>query len=287
MRTLIGLLLAAPILLPSGIRADDVWIGHGVIVPKQSVSLRSRAQETIVEINVDVGDRVKKGQPLIRLDDRQAKLALDVTRLTLKQKENELKLAEARMAVAKAHVDRARVDLDRLRKLRDSAVIPASELDKAEADYKQSSAEVEAAEVVVAGSRLDIDLAKLAVVEKEMRLDDLTIRALFDGVIATRRAVIGEFVGKPEQALIDMIAGPYLVEAGIPDRLAPMLKAGLRVEVAFDKEFADNPMKGRIVLVSPLIDPRTREISVQVELMGELPAAARPGLIVKVTVPAP
>lgn len=287
MKALLGLLLATSVLLPSGLRADDTWIGHGVIVPRHSVSLRGRAHETIVEISVDVGDRVKKGDLLIRFDDRQARLALEVARLTMKQKENEAKLAEAKMTLAKAHVDRARLDLERMRKLRDTAAISVSEIDKAEADYKHSLAEVDATQVVAAGSRLDIELAKLTMAEREMALDALAIRAPFDGVIANRRAAIGEIITRPEQTLIEMIAGPYLVEAGIPDRLAPMLKPGLPVEVTFDKEFTEKPMKGRVSRVSPLVDPRSREISVQIELAGDFPAAARPGLIIKVAVPAP
>src|SRR5271166_2320608 len=92
-------LLTAVILgaLASAARADDPWLFQGVIVPKTNLTLRIHSPQTVSEVVADVGDNVKKGDALIRCDDRQAKIDVQIAEIALKKAEVELKRQTARM----------------------------------------------------------------------------------------------------------------------------------------------------------------------------------------------
>ncbi len=282
-------LLTAVILgaLGSAARAEDPWLFQGVIVPKINLTLRIHSPQTVSEVVADVGDNVKKGDALIRFDDRHARIEVQIAEVAMQKATVELKRQGARMDAAKAMVEKSGFERDRIRKLVPKQAASPDDLRVVEADLKRLAAEVAAVEAETQLGRLEVESAKAVLAAKQLKLDALTVRAPFDGLVVSRSVTPGELVARPDQPLLEIMAGPYLVETSLPDQLVPTLKPGSAVYIETDKEFGDKTYKGTINLISPVLDPRTRSVKVRIALPPEATTALHVGLMVKVHNQAP
>jgi multidrug resistance efflux pump len=260
-RTALGTLLLIVAVAPA--RAEDVWIAEGVVLPRHTASLHVRVPETVLEVTHDIGDAVKKGEVLIRLDDRQAKAELKLAVLSVKKKELERKLAQAKIESAKASLDGAKAAADRVQRIKGPA--SQEELARTAADVARLSAEVQAAEVQAELAALDVEIAKLYVAAEEAKLDLLTVRAPFDGLVAARNVQPGDYA-RGDQALMDVLAGPFIVEAVVPEKFVPYAKVGRPVEVRVTKDRMIQLVPGKIRRVAVVLDTRNRTLRMEIEL---------------------
>lgn len=204
----------------------------GSVEPTETVNLSPRTSDVLVELYVEQGDRVERGQAIARmksadveaevararaqLDQAQARLA----ELRAGNRPEEIAQAEARVAQAEASVAdaRARLDLaqdrlDRNRSLQTEGAISLDELDdyineveRADATLRQQQQAFREAETFLDlqrdGSRAeDIAEAEAQLREAaanlravEVRLEDTYIRAPFSGIITQKFATEGAFV---------------------------------------------------------------------------------------------
>ncbi len=263
---------------PAFSRADETWTGDGVVVSKLSVGLRTRSPQTVVAVLCDIGDRVKQGQVLVRFDDRQARAERALVVLNVKKKEIECKQAEAKASVARASVDRQKADTERVLQLVKSAVVSTGEVDRAQAELKRALAEVALAETQIEMARLEVDVARAQLELEDLKIDHLTMRAPFEGMVVARNCAPGETIASPENPLVQLMGGPYLVELAMPERLLSAIKVKHPVEVIV----GEKTVKAEIALVAAVSDPQNRAFKVQVTLPGDAQSLVRPGMVVRV-----
>ncbi|MCK6371094.1 MAG: efflux RND transporter periplasmic adaptor subunit [Gammaproteobacteria bacterium] len=179
------------------------------------------------EVLVEVGDRVRAGSPLLRLDART---------LTVQARQ-----AEASVAQARANLDLARANVARGEQLVTQGLISSSDID-------QLRAELASAEAQLITAQADRDAARL-------RLEFTTLRAPDDGVISARSVQPGQVVSAGEELL-------RMIRRGRLEWRAELAEADLsRVPVDALVELADPQGKrilGRVRAVSPAVDPATR-----------------------------
>lgn len=101
----------------------------GTTGPLQEVSLRSQAEGQLLSLNVDLGDAVRRGQVLARLDDEILLTAVNEAQAELAARVSEVASAQAQVSNARAQAERARLELQqaqantaRLQKLLDAEV---------------------------------------------------------------------------------------------------------------------------------------------------------------------
>ena len=167
-----------------------------------TVKARRRAQISpeiggrAVDIPHREGDRVEKGDVLLRLD-----ASVLESRIALSQRE--LQAARAQREQACANAERARRELNRLSKLAREGIISADLLDQAQTSAATSQSACQAAGAVVAQAQAAIDV--------EGRQSALTvIRAPFPGIVADVSIEVGEYTtpsppGMPIPPVIDLI----------------------------------------------------------------------------------
>ena len=149
----------------------------------------------IVEIPVEVGQVVKKGATLARLDSRDYVLAAERAAATLESARSAKKLAEQRLA--------------RARKLVDDGFISPEALDQRESDARTAAAQLRATE------------AELATARRNIR--KCLVRAPFNAIIKERIGQVGEIAtpGAPLVRVLD--AGRIEVSARVqPDYVAAL-----------------------------------------------------------------
>ena len=190
----------------------------GYIVPAHKIELASKVMGKVAWIGVEKGDRVKKDQVLVRLEDDEYKaqvqqargnllnLQAQLAQLLNGSRPEEVSRAQADVVQARADQENARVTLERTRQLVTEGVLAKQALDDAQARYDGAVAKVNSlqrtSDLVKIGPRqvqIDamhgmIEQAKGQLAYAQTQLDNTVIRAPVTGTILDRNVEKGEFV---------------------------------------------------------------------------------------------
>lgn len=190
----------------------------GYIVAAHKIQLASKVVGKVAWIGVDKGDRVRKGQVIVRLEDeeyrsqlqqakgRLASLEARLRELQTGSRPEEIAVTRANLEEARAELENARINLERTKQLVAEKVLSQQALDDAQARYNSQAARVasldQTHELVRIGPRQEqIDQVRGQILEAkgavsffETQLDNTIIRAPVDGTILERVVEIGEFV---------------------------------------------------------------------------------------------
>jgi len=197
----------------------------------------------LLEVKVDVGAVVKRGQLLARGDDAQLLAQLAQQDATIRQ--------------ARAELAQAQANLDRAESVKDAGVYSVEAI-----QTRRTSAEAAAA-------RLDLALSQRQ--ELAVRLAHTRVHAPADGVIARRSATLGA-VMQPGMELFRLIRDDELEwRAELPDHALDSVKPGAAVKLRLDGQ---RVVEGRVRLVAPTVDARTRNGLVHVSLPKGTPLRA-------------
>ena len=229
---------------------DSAYGADGVVEAVRQATIAAQLQGRVVELNVNAGDSVTKGQVLARIDEREAAQALAS--------------GEAQAARAQAELANARVNFERTKKLVAENFVSKAALDKAQADFDAASAAVAAAKAGVGQAATVRGYA--------------VVTAPFSGVIAERQVELGDLAqpGKPMFLIYDPSA--LRVVADVPeDTVADVRK--------FDTASVEIPALGRTfkpkaITVLPAADARTHTKRVRLDL-AEDARAAYPGMFAR------
>lgn len=210
---------------------------------------------------VDVGDRVKAGQPLAELDPQDVRLQLEAAR--------------AQVRAAEANLQLVRTERDRYKKLMERQLISRSQYDNAENLYRSGEARLQQiqAEFNVANNQ-----AGYAV-----------LRATQNGVIAKRMIEAGQVVAAGQPVFTLAAAGEREVLISLPEQGFDRVKVGQPVEVELWSQ-AGERFPGRIRELAPSADPQSRTFAARVaftegKVSAELGQSARVFIRVEGDVP--
>lgn len=202
--------------------------GAGMVEPQtENISVGSAIPGVVTEVLVEVGQKVKAGDPLFRLDDRELKAELEIQRASLEDAKAQLarldamprheELPQAEAAVKEAQADwenweqqwargeelvtQKAISQEEFIERKQSAIQARERYNRAVADLELLKAGAWEFDKQVAQAA--VDRAEAQVKQVETDLDRLTTRALVDGEVLQVNVRPGEFVGAPpDQALI-------------------------------------------------------------------------------------
>lgn len=226
----------SPLVEPPTTPFSHAIAGAGIVEAQtENIAVGAHLPGVVTEVHVKVGQKVKAGTPLFRLDDRQLRAELKVREATLAVAETQLTRLEAmprpeELPSSKARMDEAQenlVDQDdqvrRARTLFKRLAIGEEELVRREQAYrmaKEQHARAQADyELLKAGAwKPDKDItaaqaeqARAQVAQTRTELDRLVVTAQVDGEVLQVNVRPGEYVGTP--------AGQALVVLGDVQRL--------------------------------------------------------------------
>ena len=152
----------------------------GYVTARRRATVSSKVTGKVLEVFVEEGKAVRRGQVLARLDDSQIRAMLHVT-------EAQLAAAERAAAEDQARLREAELTLDRRRQLVKERVISRAELDSADA-------QVESLKARIAMAEQQVQVARTQVSARRTDLADMVVRAPFDGVAISKDAQPGEMI---------------------------------------------------------------------------------------------
>ncbi|KDB53160.1 RND family efflux transporter, MFP subunit [Sphaerotilus natans subsp. natans DSM 6575] len=207
----------------------------------------------LVEVAVQVGDRVRRGQLLARLQSDTLAAERAAT--------------QAALAEAEAVLAQARLEAERDRALQAGGALSAQQLQQTLTAETTARARVQALK-----ARLQAD---------EVRLAQTRLLAPDDGLISARQATLGA-VAQPGQELFRLIRqGRIEWRAELPGADMARLSPGMPVKLT--PAGTDTVLEGRVRQIAPTVDPATRQGLVHVDLTPNAAASpvARPGMLAR------
>ena len=272
----------------------------GYIVAAHKIELASKVSGRVAWIGVDKGDRVKQGQPLVKLEDEEfrarlieAQGQLNSFKAKLAALENgsrpeETARSQADLEQVRADLENARVTLERTRTLVERGILARQSLDDAQARFNSQNARYASFErsyaLVRTGPRVeDIQAMRAQVTQAEgslalaqSELENTVIRSPISGVILERNVERGEFV--TTGFATDRGAKGYVVSLADLDDLQAELdinqndfaKIGANQPATVTTDaYPDRKYKGVIAEVSP--EANRQKATVQVKVKIESP----------------
>jgi len=201
----------------------------GVIEPDTLVEVKSKASGEILDIRVETGQKVDRGDLLIRVDQRTPT--------------NALAQSQANLDVALARLENATSQKTRAEDLFQSRSITETEYEATMLDFANAKAEVVRAEVQVDNDRI--------------RLDDTDVRAPTSGTIIEKQVERGQVISSPTQdvgggTVLLMMADLNLVQVRtlVDETDIGKIKAGLATTVTV-AAYPTQPFQGEVVKIEP------------------------------------
>jgi multidrug efflux pump subunit AcrA (membrane-fusion protein) len=268
----------------------------GTLLPQEEVTLANEVPATVGRILVDMGDRVRKGQVLIKLDEREARLEVERSAASLQAAQDGLARARQMLDWNRANVERAQAvlsdaqtNLRRFQGLFAEGAISASQRDSAQTQHDVALASLRAAEAQYESDRAaakhaeaNVEQAKTALHLARKRLQDTDVVSPFDGFVRKRLVNVGE-THKEKTPLMTLVATQALkLQGEVPERFAPQLAVGrpVRVEV---EAYPGRTFAGEITRVSPAVEVESRTFTVEASIPNP-GGMLKPGFFAKASI---
>ena len=245
-------------LITGGGEADrTVLNASGYVTARRQATVSSKSTGKVLEILFDEGNKVKEGQVLARLDDSNLKSSLDVAQAQLDSTRLQLNETEAQLKQADA-------EFQRQSNLAKEQIASQSDLDLAESDAKTLRARL-------ARQKLDIITAERTVDEWQQQMDDMVIRAPFDGVVTTKDAQPGEMISPVSAGggftrtgigtIVDMKS--LEIEIDVNESYINRVEPGQAVEATLDA-YPDWNIPCKVIAIIPTADRDKSTVKVRV-----------------------
>lgn len=240
----------------------------GSFEPDESSDVAPDSSGRVVATPVDVGQFVKEGAVLVRLQGVDAGLRLDEARAAVSRAEANLKLAESQNALAQTTAQRY------------ASLLGTGDVSSTVADQARTGAETSVQNVNTARATVAQARAQLALAEKAVA--DVAVVAPFSGFISQRRVSLGEYV-QPSTAVVTLLKiDPLRLQLTIPGVQAGLIRIGQTVKATVDA-LPEQSFSGRITAINPEISAEARSFRVEARVPNP-DALLKPGMFAVATI---
>lgn len=166
----------------------------GQVQPVVEVSLSPEVSGEIIELEVEEGDSVSKGDFLLRIRPDNFQSALDRAEANLNQQRANLAQAKSSEARSLANFERAKQDFNRQQKLYEEKVISQADYQLAEANFKIAEQDLESAKQSVIAAQYILKSSNATVADAKENLRLTSLRAPMSGIVSKLPVELGETV---------------------------------------------------------------------------------------------
>lgn len=248
-----------------GVAAHLTVVGN--LIGLQTVDVAPRTNGRLVSVNIQLGDPVRRGQVLAKVEDReiveqvsQAEASQQVSKATIRQREADLKVAE--------------VNFERSKNLFQRQLLAKQALDDAESKFLAAEAQ--------------IDLSKAQLMQADARLQELRINlqntnvtSPVDGFVGKRNVDPGAMVSQntPIASVVEISRLKMVVN--VVEKDIRLVTVGDSGDVDVDA-YPGEKFRGRIARVAPVLDPATRTATMEIEIANS-DNRLKPGMYARVS----
>jgi membrane fusion protein (multidrug efflux system) len=255
-------------LLVAGVLGGRAWVARGDVgtddafVEADVVAVAPRVGGTVAEVLVAENAPVRRGQPILRIDDadyllraRQAAAEVETARAQASVADAQVRAARAGVSKADAEAEKAQLDLRRADELKAGEAIAADRYDATRiagetaragastnrAQYAAALASAQLAHARVRSAEAALDLAKL-------QLSYTVVAAASDGAVSRLAARVGQIV-QPGQVLGQLVPSQSYLVANFKETQTGGIRPGQKVDVDVDA-YGGRHLEGRVESIS-------------------------------------
>lgn len=237
--------------------SSAVLNASGYVVARRQATVSSKVTGKVAEVFIEEGMAVKAGQMLARLDDTTAKPVLALA-------QRQLEAARKNMEEVQVRLREAQRTLARTEKLRADKLVSESQLDTAASEVAAIAARLEAlkSEVAVAESTVSV---------RNQDIEDLLVRAPFDGVVVSKDAQPGEMISPISAGggftrtgiatVVDMDSRE--IEVDVNEAFINRVKSEQKTEAVLDA-YPDWTIPSHVINIVPTADRQKATVRVRI-----------------------
>jgi RND family efflux transporter MFP subunit len=212
----------------------EVFEAGGVVRARTTAAVTSRLLAPVMEVRVRPGDRVKAGQVLVRLDDRDLSAASRRAASSRVSAEQGSRAAQAARDAAHAQLDLAQATHKRIAALHARKSATDSELDQAVASLRGAEAQLATAEARVAESNAGASAAAAGADAASINASWAAITAPFNGVVTEKLVEPGNMATPGMPLLRVEESGASRLEVSVDEARVQFVRPGQEVPIVFD-----------------------------------------------------
>lgn len=276
----------------------------GRIKPIQEIMITPKQPGKVVNINFDLGQRVKKGQVLFQLDKTDASLQLNQAAIAVELGEINLKrisgstyeqqIIQLKTALSSAEINYndANANFETIKVLYEAGGESKFNYDRAESQYKLAKEQYENA---MANYKLleeisyleNIELAKAQLEQSKAAynialnaLNNMDVKSPIDGVISGKNLKVGEFISNATVAFVIVDDSSYTIDIDVSENVIGKIQIGDKVKVYIDS-ISEKTLIGTVTAVAPSADIQKQAYTVRITL-EESPDTVKGGMFAEV-----
>lgn len=237
------------LILVGGFAHAEAIYATFTVEAKQESKLALEVTGVVSKVNVEIGDRVKKGEILLELDNEKEQL--------------DLKLAQSALSLSQLSSKYANNSYARYQKIKN--VIDKEQFEKYELDKK-----LKYESVIESNNRVK---------QSQTMLNKRKLLAPYNGIITAKHIEVGDGVGGTAQTLLSMISYPEVkLILSFDQKYWNKVKVGQTFKYTVDGE--STPREGKITTVYPMVDTQNRKLQAEVIAKDMLPGLFGDGTII-------
>jgi RND family efflux transporter MFP subunit len=223
----------------------------GNLVGDSTVDVVPRVAGRIENVLVKLGDRVNRGQSVVKIEDRQVREQVNQVRANIEVNQATVVARENDAKVAQNNLDRAKASFER-------GLVSAASLEDAESRYNSAVSQVTVAKAQLVSTQARLD-------ELTVTLNDTNVVSPVDGFVGRRNLDAGAFAGANTAIISVVDISTVRMVANLVEKDFRRISRGAQAFVEVDA-FPGEQFSGRVSRVAPIFDPATRTASMEIEV---------------------
>lgn len=239
----------------------------GTVRARNQVAIYPEVGARVTAVEVETGDYVEEGAPLVRLQD-------DTYRERVRQAEASLRIARAESKSAEADLQELRSQLKRTEQLAEQEFQSQQQLESlrarvqsAEADYERTQAQV--------------DQAAATLDERQADLRRTVVRAPISGYVGQRNVEVGQQVDSNTRLFMMGDLTNVRVQVQVTDRMFGRVQTGQTARIHVPAH--DTVITASVTRMSPFLDDASYSAQAEIDVSNE-DGVLNPGMFVEVDV---
>ncbi len=247
----------APATAISGEARGAVLNASGYVTARRQATVSSKVTGKVVALHIEEGMQVTAGQELARLDASYVSRGLALAQA-------EATAASSALQETRVRIRQAQLDYDRAEKLAASAIASRADADRARADLDAARARLAAQTDQLATAQRQVDLQR-------QNVEDLVIRAPFDGIVVSKDAQPGEMISPVSAGggftrtgictIVDMSS--LEIEVDVNEAYINRVSPNQRVEAVLDA-YPDWKIPAHVITAVPTADRQKATVKVRI-----------------------
>jgi len=254
----------------------------GTVQAEAASTVAAKLMGTITSVRVKEGDRVRQGDVVVTIDERQVNAQRQQAEAALSEARQAEQGARAAREAAAAGAELAAATHRRYLAMLSQESVSRQEFDEVDARQRQAHAALAQAEDLQKAAGQRVRQAEASLAAARVSAGDALVTAAFDGVVTAKMVDPGDLAAPGKPLLSLEKTGGHRVDIQVPEAYVRSVHSGQAVSARVEGPVPSS-MEGVVDVVAPAADPSSRSFLVKVRL--PVGGDVRSGMFARVALP--